>query len=242
MQTNECKKEKVILLIIMLLTSIFALGCGIKGNGDEPVIKYEFCPGTYTQDAKTVYNMFYYATNQSKASGYIQDSANKEIKGSSFSPAVNATKNGWVSDGFYYDDKSIYSKGNYTLCFDVSGKSYRKTTNINWENLPKWKEIPRIDYDSSNHTVSVAKIPDITETPYKRQYIIKTYVAGLTTSKLYGQSEILKEGKGSFISYSLGNPHTSESIRLVPVLVCELLSKDNRIVGTLFCPGSAFNY
>ena len=240
--TNESKRDKIILLAILLLSCLFVLGCSLHGKDDEEEIRYEFCPGTYCSDSTTTYKMFYGAVNQSNGQGWFVDSNGNEIKGSAFTSPVKCADDGfWIADGFYEDINNEYSAGTYTLKLQIKGDQYATNKYMSWDGIPTWKSEPTITFDGKNVTATNTKI---NENKYTEgltiRYRLKLYVGGdITTSKLFGQGKG-KEGKeADVITYSIPS-HTS-SIQLVPVLACEL-SKQGRIKAIVYYAGKDFTY
>ena len=137
MTLSESKRTKIILMLILLLSSIFVLGCSTHGKGDETIIRYEFCPGKYytTASVQQADNLIYYAVNQSEIQGSsVLDPAKNTVSGSSFRSPVNISddNNGsWIADGFCIDTKnSRYQIGTYTLNFIVKSINYLKEKNM----------------------------------------------------------------------------------------------------------------
>lgn len=246
MTLSETRRTKIIILLLLLISTIFVLGCSTHGKEDEEDVRYEFCPGKYFTSASEAHNMLYYAVNQSSISGGVKDPNGETIHGSGFQGPVNASDdNGgmWVADGFYDTDNTSYGEGIYTLYFSIKSGSYETKREMNWENFPTWKNTPTINTSSAN-TPSRMILADSagittneTTTGYEVVYRIKVYVAGLTSAKLFGQSKAQKGTNN--ITYTL--PRVSSSIKLVPVLVCEMY-QNNKIQKILYYPGTAFTY
>ncbi len=241
--TNESKRDKIILLAILILSSLFVLGCSIKG--DEPKhedVKYEFSVGKYVVSSSSYDYMIYAAVNQETGEGYIIDSKGNKINGSGFTRPINyADGSFWVADGFYRIKDNEYTAGTYSLklnCWDNLIEKY-----LNWDGIPDWKNIPNIEYTANNRTVFVNKIPGITETELSKKlsvrYRLKLYASGYQTAKLFGQSESTKDT--SFISYYLPRKTTEQTISLVPVLVAELYNEKG-IQMIIYYAGSEFKY
>ena len=236
---SETKKSKVILLLILLLSSLFIVGCSTHGKPDEEVVRYEFCPGKYftTPSVQQAENMFYYATNQSTITqSAVYDTKDKIISGSMFKSPVNASDdNGgmWVADGFCRDTKKEYGVGTYTLKFSTKNGSYTNKKYMEWDNFPQWQGTPTFTFDRTNNFVTVTHsgiTTDASTTDYTVKYRIKVYVNFSSYSQLFGQSETSNAG---VLIYSL--PKVSSSIELRTVLVAEMY-QNGRIEKILFYP------
>ena len=249
MTISESKRTKIILLIMLLLSSIFVLGCSTHGKGDETVIKYEFCPGKYYTTASVAQadNLIYYAVNQSEIQGSSVLDPNKNvISGSAFNSPINISddNNGsWIADGFYRDTKNYYGVGTYTLRFTVKSFDYYKEKHMSWDDFPNWKSTPIFDtsaVNNSGHQITVTH-SGITQTDalsqYSVRYRVKVYVNMNSSSTLFGQST--SSNSTGAITYSL--PSTSRSYDLVPILVAEL-HKGGAIEKILFYQGEHFSY
>ncbi len=245
MTLSETQKTKLILLFLLLISSLFILGCSSHGKEDEEDVRYEFCPGKYFTSASEARNMLYYAVNQSSVSGGVKDPNGQTINGSGFQGPVNvADDNGgiWVADGYYDITNNTYGNGIYTLYFSIKSGNYETKREMNWDGFPTWNSTPSIDTSSANTQriigANSARIITGENTDgYTIKYRIKVYVAGLTTSKLFGQSKAVDGSQP--LTYTL--PRVSSSIKLVPVLVCEMY-KNEKIQKILFYPDSAFTY
>ena len=248
MTTCALKREKIILLLIMILSSLFLLGCNSHGKGDETIIRYEFCPGKYYESASVQQsqNMFYYAVNQSEIQGSaVYDTANNPISGSAFNSPLNISdeNNGsWIADGFCRDVNNQYPVGTYTLSFTVKSINYTKQKYMEWVNFPNWKSTPVFDTSAVNDqghriTITHSGITNIAANEeYSVRYRIKVYVNINRSSQLYGQSASSNAG---VIDYSL--PKATRSVELIPILVAEL-HKGGQIEKILFYPGQPFTY
>ncbi len=246
MTLSETRKAKLILLLLMLISSLFILGCSTHGKEDEEDVRYEFCPGRYFISASEAHNMLYYAVNQSSISGGVKDPNGEIIHGSGFQGPVNASDdNGgmWIADGFYDTDNTNYNEGIYTLYFSIKSGNYETKREMIWTDFPTWKSTPDINTSSANtpsrmvYADASGITTDDNTANYDIYYRIKVYVAGLTASKLFGQSKAQKGSNN--LTYTL--PRVSSSIKLVPVLVCEMY-QNNKIQKILYYPGTAFTY
>ena len=250
MTVRISKKTKIILMLILLLSSFFALGCSTHGKGDEIIVRYEFCPGKYytTASVQEAYNMFYYAVNQSEIQGSaVYDTHNNAISGSRFTNPVNISddNNGsWIADGFYTDINNRYGVGTYTLRFIVKSLNYSKEKYMSWDDFPNWQRTPIFDTSAVNdagHRITVTH-SGISRTgassQYTVRYRVKLYVYDASTSStLFGQSA--SSNDAGDITYSL--PTTASSYQLVPVLVAEL-HNGGQIQKILYYPGERFTY
>ena len=245
MTLSESKRTKLILMLILLLSSIFVLGCSTHGKGDETVIRYEFCPGKYytTASVGQADNLIYYAVNQSEIQGSsVLDPNKNTISGSAFNSPVNISNdnNGsWIADGFCTDDKNHrFIEGNYQLNFTVKSIVYSNERELSWNGFPNWKGTPSFDLSAvNNHSISVNHLgiddSNLSE-DYSIRYRIKIYLNTNRSSQLYGQSAPTKSG---VLVYSI--PRTTRSVELVPILVAELF-KDGQLDKVLFYPGQHF--
>ena len=233
---------------MLLLSSIFVLGCSTHGKGDETVIKYEFCPGKYytTASVQEAKNMFYYAVNQSEIQGSaVIDSNKNTINGSAFNSPVNISddnKGSWVADGFYRDVDNRYGVGTYTLRFTVKSYDYYKEKYMEWNDFPNWQSTPIFDISAVNnpgHQITVIH-SGITQTEalskYSVRYRVKVYVNMNSSSTLYGQSA--SSYSTGAITYSL--PPATRSYDLVPILVAEL-HQGGQIEKILYFQGQRFS-
>ena len=241
MTISESKRTKIILLIMLLLSSIFVLGCSTHGKGDETVIKYEFCPGKYytTASVGQADNLIYYAVNQSEIQGSsVLDPNKNTISGSSFSSPVNISddNNGsWIADGFCTDDKNHrFTEGNYKLNFTVKSLVYTKEKELSWNGFPSWKGTPSFDLSAVNeHRITINHLGIDTSTlsaDYSVRYRIKLYMNTSRSSQLYGQSSPDNSG---VLVYSI--PRATRSVELMPILVAELF-KNGQLDKVLFYP------
>ena len=247
MAINETQRLKLVLLLLLLISSIFILGCSTHGKKDEEDVRYEFCPGGYFKSASEYDNMLYYAVNQSSVSGSVRDPNDSVINGTGFKGPVNmADDNGgiWVADGFYEDQKEKrFEKGIYTLYFETRHGNYETKRDMNWDKIPQWKGTAEFDTVSANdpsrsiYIKSPGIITSDDTANYEIRYRIKLYVAYLSYSQLFGQSESTTSPYN--LSYTL--PKVSKSIDLVPVLVCEMY-QDYKIQKILYYPGEKFTY
>ena len=248
MTISESKRTKIIILLMLLLSSIFVLGCSTHGKGDETVIRYEFCPGKYytTASVQEAKNMFYYAVNQSEIQGSaVYDTNKSPISGSAFNSPVNISddNNGsWVADGFYRDVDNRYGVGTYTLRFTVKSFDYYRERYMSWEDYPNWQRTPIFDTSAVNdpgHQISVTH-SGITQiaalSQYSVRYRIKVYVNMNSSSTLYGQSA--PSNSAGVITYSL--PSATRNYDLVPILVAEL-HKGGQIEKILYFQGQRFS-
>lgn len=241
MLEDQAKREKFILLVIMLISSIFALGCSIGGSSgkDSSDIRYDFCPGKYTINSSNQYNMFYYGVNQSMAQGLLLDNSKKEISGSAFNPPINYTDDkNWIADGYYIDSQNKYGIGTYTFKFSVKSETYFSSRNITWNNIPEWKRDTEFYFDGNR--IKVIN-PGITSNEglsgLNVAYRLKIYVVGGTGSQLFGQSSAVKEV--TEMSYSL--PRVTRSYTVVPVLAAEISSNKRMEMIMFYCPEQKFN-
>ena len=246
MTISESKRTKIILLIMLLLSSIFVLGCSTHGKGDETVIKYEFCPGKYYTTASVAQadNLIYYAVNQSEIQGSSVLDPNKNvISGSAFNSPINISddNNGsWIADGFCTDDKNHrFTEGNYRLNFIVKSINYAKEKELSWNDFPNWKGTPNFDTSNvnNNHYISINHFgveDSALSAGCSVRYRIKLYLNTTRSSQLYGQSA---PSNSNFLDYSI--PRTTRSVELVPILVAELF-KDGQLDKVLFYPGTHF--
>ena len=243
MTISESKRTKIILLIMLLLSSIFVLGCSTHGKGDETVIKYEFCPGKYytTASVQQADNLIYYAVNQSEIQGSsVLDPNKNTISGSTFKSPINISDDNsgsWIADGFCTDSKNKrFTEGNYQLNFNVKSIVYSKEKELSWKDFPNWKSTPSFytsNVNDNNHLISInhSGIEDSALTSgYSVRYRIKIYVNTYQSSQLYGQSA---PTKSTYLDYSI--PRTTRSVELVPILVAELF-KDGQLEKVLFYP------
>lgn len=209
--TNESKRDKLILLAILLLSSLFVLGCSIKG--EEPVvepIKYEFSVGRYSYNSTNSYQMFYAAVNREFGTGNIKDvlKDGKHESISSFyyayNPYIENNNKYWVSDGYYEVKNTTYGPGTYAIslnCWEGDIEKY-----LTWEGIPDWESSPSIEFNKD--VISVSVIPRLTETEQSKElklrYRIKVYPWGLTSTRLFTQSEpVYYNGKRNSISCTL---------------------------------------
>ena len=245
MENAELIKQKVILLFILIISSIFILGCKTHGEEDDTNVITEFCSGKYFYSSSVSHNMIYGACNQSQASGYFYISGSGErILGSSFKPPVNCSdSDGWIADGFAEQEKS-YKDGNYTMCISVKGQEYYTSKDLTWDRIPNWKDTPSFDTTQANSTSRTITVVNpglnLTEehTGYTVRYRLKVYVGGETISnQLYGQT--CSYDKSCAIAYCI--PKITRSTQLIPVLVAELYV-NNRIERVLFYPGKQFTF
>lgn len=246
MKLNKSRLTKIALFLLTIFTTIFVLGCSTKGKEDDENVLYEFCPGKSFYSASQSNNMLYYATNQSTiVSSAVCDTTDTVISGSGFLSPVNvADDNGgmWVADGFCEDYESKrFSVGTYTLKFNLSSGSHSAVKYMDWENFPTWKSTPTFTTSSANSLrviyVATSGInTDANTANYSIRYRIKVYVKRTNASQLFGQSS--GQAVGSLV-YSL--PKTTNSLILVPYLVCEM-SQNGRIEKTLFYKGPEFTY
>ncbi len=226
---------------MLLLSSIFVLGCSTHVKGDEAVRKYEFCPGKYytTASVQQADNLIYYAVNQSEIQGSSVLDPNKNIiSGSAFKSPVNISddNNGsWIADGFCNDNKdNRFPEGNYKLNFTVKSIVYTKERELSWKDFPNWKGTPNFNTSNVNDrnpriSIDHSGIEDSALTSgYSVRYRIKLYVNSYHSSQLYGQSA---PTKSTYLDYSI--PRTTRSVELVPILVAELF-KDGQLDKVLF--------
>ena len=252
MTISETQKTKLILLFLLLISSLFILGCSTHGKEDEEDVRYEFCPGKYFTSASEARNMIYYAVNQSSVSGGVKDPNGNTINGSGFKGPVNvADDNGgmWVADGFYdITDNNKYKNGIYTLYFSIKSGNYETKREMNWDGFPTWSNYPEFNTSSANSSkyiyISSAGIVKNSETAnYTIKYRIKVYVAEkeMQYSQLFGQSKLNESA--SKLEYNLPPNRSSNSYTLIPVLVCEMYNKNGKIEKILFLPDNkTFTY
>lgn len=251
-RANKLKQKKIILLAILMLSSIFLLGCSIKGDEPSPeqsILRYSFVPGKYIINSSNIKYMFYAGVNQEKGSGYIIDTKGNPIAGSSFSQPMNKCfdNNGspmWIADGFYdMKDNNEYPPGTYSLKLNCKDSLINK--NLYWDGIPTWNEVPQI---RTGTDIVDAQIYGVTETERSKglsvSYRIKFYVADRTDSKLYYQSKVAypKNNKDyTYVSCTLPRRVSQSSIKLIPMIVAELYNS-NGIQMVIFTPGTAFSY
>lgn len=243
---NRTKKAKIILLLILMLTSLFVIGCSTHGKEDSPNVTYEFCPGKIFYSASQSNKMLYYATNQSTIHGSaVYDPNGNIISGSTFLSPVNVSDdNGgmWVADGFVEDVKNnVFDVGTYTLKFSLKNSNHSAEKHMEWVNFPTWKSTPSFVTDTANTTRTIEVVSSGITTGsntsgYDIRYRLKIYVYRSNASQLFGQS---KMSNSASIIYSL--PKVASSIELVPVLVCEMY-QNGRIMKSLFYPSQRFTY
>ena len=234
---------------MLLLSSIFVLGCSTHGKDSEVIVRYEFCPGKYYESASVQQsqNMFYYAVNQSEIQGSaVYDTHNNMIRGSAFNSPVNISddNNGtWVADGFYRDSNNNYPVGTYTLKFTVNSITYAKEKHLEWTDFPNWQSTPVFDVSAVNnpgHQVTITHSGIATNnaiSQYSVRYRIKVYINQNSSSTLFGQSA--SSSSAGAITYSL--PKATRSFDLIPVLVAEL-HQGGQIEKILYYPGQHFTY
>ena len=253
MSLSENQKTKLILLLLLLISSLFILGCSSHGKQDEEDVRYEFCPGKYFWSAGESHNMIYYAVNQSSVSGSVKDPNGTVINGSGFKGPVNVSDdNGgmWVADGFVEEKNAssyAFIEGTYTLGFSIKSGNYETKRDMNWEGFTTWKNQPTFNTSSVNSPSRLLYIEsaeintDANTANYEIRYRIKVYVGGnLSVSQLFGQSKAIDQSKFvNQLTYTL--PKVGTSIQLVPVLVCEMY-QNGKIQKILYYPGTAFTY
>ena len=240
-KTNESRRDKFILLLLMLLSFLFILGCSIHGQDDEDEIRYEFCPGQYTlTSSNNVFNMLYGATNQRNGSGsFSKQDSDKLIAGSYFDTPIIPSDDGmWVSDGFYKDSKDdkILTNGSYTLHLTIKGNQYTNNKTMEWNDFPVWNDFP--SFTKEGNIIKIIN-PGISDNKgYNVAYRIKLYVYSEmgTTTRLYGQSK--SAPKPCELSYDLNSHSTNRTYTVLPILVAEL-SDNIRIRKIMYyCPGN----
>lgn len=249
MTLSETRRTKIIILLLLLISTIFVLGCSTHGKEDEEDVRYEFCPGKCFWSSGEAHNMIYYAVNQSSVTGAVKDPYDELVSDSGFESPVNvADDNGgmWVADGFVEEKNPSeykFEEGIYTLYFKTKSESYETKREMNWYNFPTWKDTATFYTDSANSSSREIKVlfagitSDENTKQYSIQYRLKVYVAESRASRLFGQSKA--QGDSTEIRYSL--PRVSSSIKLVPVLVCEMY-QNNKIQKILYYPGKEFPY
>ncbi len=249
MSLSENQKTKLILLLLLLISSLFILGCSSHGKQDEEDVRYEFCPGKYFWSAGESHNMVYYAVNQSSVTGSVKDPNGNIISGSGFKGPVNISDdNGgmWVADGFIEEQNAssyAFVEGTYTLGFSIKSGNYETKRDMSWEGFTTWKNTPNFNTSSVNTPSRLLYIDsagintDANTANYEIGYRIKVYVADISVSQLFGQSKI--SASANNLTYTL--PKIGSSIKLVPVLVCEMY-QNGKIQKILYYPGTAFTY
>ena len=245
MAINETQRLKLILLLLLLISSIFILGCSTHGKKDEEDVRYEFCAGKFFYSPSQSYNMLYFAVNQSNVNGSVKDSMGTVLSGTSFRGPVNpADDDGgrWIADGFSFDTKNPYTDGNYTLQFSIKAGDYEAAAKLNWENIPNWSNTPQFNTASVNepsHIIYISSggiIKNQLPENYKVKYRIKVYNAddNIRYSQLFGQSTTYSSA--SSLEYSLPPNRSNNSYKLLAVLVCEIYNQNGKIEKIMYYP------
>ncbi len=246
-KTNESRREKFILLVLMLLSFLFVLGCSIKGN--EPTnpkdIRYDMCAGVYTKNSSNSYNMIYYGTNQEKARGLLKGPDDNSVTDSSFiNPMYFTDDKKWIADGYVIDNdpKNALKSGDYTFEFQVDSDKLKAKKNIVWDNnFPTWNSCPSFEYNQSKRTVTINN-PGIKQTEnskkYKVKYSMKIYNAEGAVTQLVGQST--REEKDAPIIYTM--PSMLRLNKFYPVLVADFSDENGLQMIMYYCPEQVFNY